>query len=87
MSEGTLVVKSSNYFNIHVNINGVLQPVEVNTRDYKVFHGDIVGVTDGQIDRICTSSSPYRYALLPGILDITSIKRYGFSKRGTPIYM
>lgn len=87
MSEGILIVKSSNYNKIYVNVNGELQSVSVDTRDYKVFHGDIVGVTKGSIDRICSTSSPYRYALLPGILDITSIKRYGFSKRGTPIYM
>ena len=86
MSEGTLVVKSSNYDKVYVNINGELQSVSVDTRDYKVFHGDIVGVTEGSIDRICNSSSPYRYTLLPGILDITSIRKYGFNKRGTPIY-
>ena len=59
MSEGTLVVKSSNYDNIYVNVNGELQSVSVDTRDYKVFHGDIVGVTEGLIDRICNPSSPY----------------------------
>ena len=83
---GILSIKNTNYTNLTVDIDGRKESVSVDTKLHHVFHGDIVNVENGVITDIYHKKSIYRTSLLAGILDITSIRKYGFNKRGTPIY-
>ena len=88
MSEGRIIIGNSSYSNIKLQVEDEeFKDISVDLKKFHIFHNDIVNVVDGRITAISEEISKYRNELLPGILEITGIKKYGFTKRGTPIYL
>jgi len=88
MSEGRIIIGNSSYSNIKLQVEDEeFKDISVDLKKFHIFHNDIVNVVDGRITAISEEISKYRSELLPGILEITGIKKYGFTKRGTPIYL